>query len=327
MKTKYEELKKILGDRLKGNVMLAPFTTFKIGGPADLFYEARTVDELVQAVAEAGKLKIPVFVLGGGSNLLIGDKGVRGLVVKNSTSKIVIRGVKGSFAAGKSGSGLIYVEADSGVILNQLVRFTIEEGLSGLEMHLGLPGTVGGAVFMNSKWTKPAGAVGDVVYQANIFRRTNEMVTVPKAYFNFGYDSSVLQKSGDLVLSVVFRLAKSTKDKLWEAANGSIVYRRLTQPQGVFTSGCTFRNLSKAEALAAATPNQITSAGFLLDHAGLKGLTVGGAEVSKMHANFIVNKNHATAFQVVQLIELCRGRVREKFSVTLKEEIVRIGEF
>ncbi|MBI3577731.1 UDP-N-acetylmuramate dehydrogenase [Candidatus Gottesmanbacteria bacterium] len=321
-----QELKKILGERVKENETLARYTTFKIGGPADLLYEAKTVDELVAAVTAARKLSIPIFLLGGGSNILIGDKGIRGLVIKNSTNTILMRGAKGSYKSGQT-TGKVYVEADSGVLINKLVRDTIDEGLGGLEMHLGLPGTVGGAMFMNSKWTKPETYVGDVVYQATILTSSGEIKTVPKEYFHFGYDESAIQHSGDIVLGVVFVLNQKPKEQLWEEANGVVAYRKETQPQGVFSPGCTFRNISKADAIAAATPEHTTSAGYLVDHAGLKGTSVGEAYISQDHANFIVNRGHATAADVVTLIELARSRVKEQFGVELVEEIVRIGEF
>jgi UDP-N-acetylmuramate dehydrogenase len=117
------------------------------------------------------------------------------------------------------------------------------------------------------------------------------------------------------------------KEKLWSTANGSMAYRKETQPQGVFSPGCTFRNISHAEAISAGTPNLTTSAGFLVDHAGLKGKTVGEAQVSPIHANFIINKGHATAFDIVQLIEIAKAEVKKKFGIVLKEEVVRIGEF
>ena len=305
---------------------MARYATFKVGGPADVFYDAKTKEELVTAVIAARKLGIAVFVLGGGSNILIGDKGIRGLVVKNSTNAIVMRGAKGSYKSGQS-TGKVFVEAESGVLINKLVRDTIEEGLGGLQMHLGLPGTVGGAMFMNSKWTKPESYVGDVVYQATILTPTGDMQTVSRDYFYFGYDHSVIQTTGDLVLSVVFALTPTPKETLWAIANQSVAYRRESQPQGVFSPGCTFRNISKAEALSVPTPNHTTSAGFLVDHAGLKGTIVGGAQISPVHANFIINQNHATASDVVQLIEMARAKVKEKFGVTLREEIVRVGEF
>lgn len=308
------------------NVSLAPFTTFKIGGPAEFFYEAGTVSELVEAVTKGRKLGLQITILGGGTNVLIGDKGIRGIVIKNNTAAITIRGAKGSYRAGRK-VGSVYVEADSGVVFNKLVRFTVEEGLGGLEAHLGLPGTVGGAIFMNSKWTNPISYVGDAVYQATILTPKNETNIVDRSYFRFGYDSSVIQKTGDIVLKVVFALTPGQKDDLWKMANESIEYRRASQPQGVKSPGCTFRNLSQADAIAISSPNQTTSAGFLVDHAGLKGVSVGDAQISPVHGNFIINTGHATAHDVVTLIELARRKVKEQFGVELLEEIVRLGEF
>lgn len=308
------------------NVLLAPLTTFKIGGPAEFFYEARGVEELVEAVTKGRKLGLPITILGGGTNVLIGDKGIRGLVIKNNTAAITIRGMKGSYRAGRK-VGSVYVEADSGVVFNKLVRFTVEEGLGGLEAHLGLPGTVGGAIFMNSKWTNPVSYVGDAVYQVTILTPKNEINVVDRSYFRFAYDTSIIQKTGDIVLRVVFALVPQDKNELWNVANQSIAYRRESQPQGTKSPGCTFRNISKAQAIVAATPGHTTSAGFLLDHAGLKGKAVGDAQISPIHANFIVNHGHAHASDVIELIEIAKAKVKAQFGVELIEEIVRVGEF
>jgi UDP-N-acetylmuramate dehydrogenase len=315
-----------VNDLLK-NEPLGKYTTFKIGGPADYFYNAKTVDDFVSAILLGRKRNIPIFLLGGGTNILIGDRGIRGFVIKNSTNTIRIKGMKGTVTGGTAKKGLVFVEADSGVIFNSLVRFTVEEGLAGLEMHLGLPGTVGGAIFMNSKWTHPVGYVGDAVYQAEILTAENKRIIVPKTYFQFGYDTSSIQKTKDIVLKIVFALRADTKERLWQIANESIGYRRETQPQGVFTAGCAFKNISEAEALSVPTPNHTTSAGFLIDHTGLKGQHVGDAYISDVHANFIINRGKASAADVVQLIDLARQKVREKFGVTLREEIIRVGEF
>ncbi len=319
-------LKVRFGDALKEGELLGAHTTFKVGGPADFFLNATTTEDMVAAIEIARFSGIPVFILGGGTNILIGDKGIRGLVIKNSTSKIRIVGMKGQLSGGTDTSK-VYVEADSGVIINKLVRFTAEEGLKGLEMHLGLPGTVGGAVFMNSKWTKPVGYVGDAVYQAEILLPTGERRIVPQTYFQFAYDTSILQTSKDIVLSVVFGLDRDQKDALWAIANESIAYRRQTQPQGVKSAGCTFRNVPKSEIMAKGLPTEATSAGFLVDHAGLKGVKVGDAQISPMHANFIINLGQATAADVIQLIDRARDQVKSQFGVTLEEEIVRVGEF
>lgn len=321
-----EELTKIFGDRLKVNEPLGRYTTFKVGGPADFFFEARNTDEFVLAVKTARANNIPLFILGGGTNLLIGDKGIRGFVVRNLASQITIKGMKGG-QIGQVRTGTVYVEADSGVPINKLVRFSIEEGLAGLEMQLGLPGSVGGAVYMNSKWTHPEGYVGDAVYQVRLVTESGEEKIVPHSYFRFAYDSSIIQQTGEIIISVVFALSASDKDTLWATANESISYRRASQPQGVLSAGCTFKNLSKAEAMTAATPDGTTSAGYLIDHAGLKGHTIGDAQISPVHANFIVNTGKATAADVVELIEVARAKVKEQFGVTLVEEIIRVGEF
>jgi UDP-N-acetylenolpyruvoylglucosamine reductase len=322
----FSDLRSLFGSRLLQNESLARYTTFKIGGPADYFFDAKTTDEFVSAIQKAREINVPVFVLGGGTNLLIGDRGVRGLVIKNSTNEIRIVGVKGS-RVGDKDAGFVYIEAQSGVSMNKLVRDSVDDGYGGLEMQLGLPGTVGGAVYMNSKWTHPVGYVGDVVYQATILTPENNIQTVPKSYFQFGYDTSVLQSSRDIVLSVVFELTKGVKDDLWKVANESVAYRRATQPQGVNSAGCTFQNISQSIALSLPTPDYTTSAGYLIDHAGLKGKRNGNAQISTQHANFIINLGGAKASDVIPLIEETKSAVYAKFGVKLEEEIRRVGEF
>jgi UDP-N-acetylenolpyruvoylglucosamine reductase len=321
-----EALSKKFPNRIKQNEPLARYTTFKIGGPADLFYEAQTAQELIDVIKAAREFEIPVFVLGGGTNILIGDKGIRGLVVKNNTGNISMRGVKGERIDGTS-KRRVYVEADTGVIINKLVRYTVEEGLAGIEMHLGLPGTVGGAIYMNSKWTHPTGYIGDLVYQAEILTPKNTLEMVAKSYFQFGYDTSSIQRTGDIVTKVIFEFIADQKERLWNIANESIAYRRETQPQGIKSAGCTFQNVSQAESIANNLPNQTRSAGFLIDHAGLKGLVIGDAQISPIHANFILNRGKATALDVIQLIDRARDQVKSQFGVVLQEEIVRVGEF
>lgn len=326
MKQHIKTLQERLGDQARTDVVLSQYSTLKVGGKADLFYVAHTTNELVRAYQEALLLHVPVIVLGGGSNLLIGDNGIRGLVIKNMSKEIIVRGMKGKYSQGEP-TGTVYVEADSGVIFNSFVRWSIEEGYKGIEMHLGLPGSVGGAVYMNSKWTNPPGAVGDVVHQAQLLKTDGEIVTVTKDYFKFAYDSSILQETKEIILSVTFEFSRESKEDLWNIANRSIAYRRESQPQGVFTPGCTFRNIREADALAIPTPGNTTSAGFLIDAAGLKGHTVGRAQISPVHANFIVNLGGATAKDIETLISYVKDTVKGKFGVQLEEEIIKIGEF
>jgi len=327
MKDSYKQFCEKFGPRVKQDEPLSIYTTLKIGGPADLFVVAKTHEELAAYIQTARSYTIPVTILGGGSNVLIADNGVRGLVIKNLADNISIKGMKKQMMDGKS-MGIVFVKAESGTPMNKLVRYTIEEGLSGLHMHLGLPGSVGGALFMNSKWSRPdLNYVGDVLYQATILTPDNKIETVPQSYFQFAYDYSLIQKTGDIVLSAVFTLVVWPKDELWKLADESVSYRRTTQPQGVFSPGCTFRNITKAEAIRIPTPGHTTSAGFLVDHAECKNMKVGDAAVSPIHANFIVNTGKAKASDVVQLIEQIRSKVMNRFGVILEEEIVRIGDF
>ncbi|OGG03788.1 UDP-N-acetylenolpyruvoylglucosamine reductase [Candidatus Gottesmanbacteria bacterium RBG_16_52_11] len=322
----YEILQAALEGRVKKDVPLARFTTYKVGGPAEYFFVAQTRQDLVTAVKTALVSGISCTVLGGGSNVLISDGGLPGLVIRNAARNISLKGIKGSQTPGRKVRH-VFVEADAGVPMNQLVRFTIDQGLSGLEMHLGLPGTVGGAVYMNSKWTHPVGYVGDAVYQAEILQPSGDIEAVPRSYFRFAYDYSILQDKPATVVSVVFALEQQDKDALWQKANESIAYRRSSQPYGVATAGCVFRNIAESEAIIHQTPGRAVSAGFLADHAGCKGLRVGGAVVSDHHANFIINTGNATARDVVELIETVRSRVKSAFGVSLREEIVRMGKF
>ncbi|MBI3385333.1 UDP-N-acetylmuramate dehydrogenase [Candidatus Gottesmanbacteria bacterium] len=307
--------------RILPNEILANHCTWRIGGPAKYYFEAKTLAEFVNAVTLSKKLNLPFLILGGGTNTLFPDRGFAGLVIKNGTTKINILAVSGKIKSGKS-SQSVYVEAETGVTFNRLVRFTLDEGLSGFESFLGQPGTVGGAMFINAHFPQAKKFVGDFVVSAKVLELNGKTKEVGVDYFRFGYDESIIQHTREIVLSVVFKLNRSTKEKVWEEGNKTTVYRQLTQPQGYPTAGCTFRNITYAEALLLPTPNHTQSAGFLIDQCGLKGHTVGGAQISEKHANFILNKGSARAQDVIDLINLCKEKVKSKFGVELKEEVI-----
>jgi UDP-N-acetylmuramate dehydrogenase len=316
-----------VGGVLKENVPLAPYTTYKIGGPAEYYYEASGRESLVKAVKAARNAGIPVTVLGGGSNVLIADQGLSGLVVRNISGAVKFKGMKAVVSEGTDKKSFVFVEADSGTNMNHLVRQTVDSGLAGLENHLGLPGSVGGAVVMNSKWTTPLAFVGDAVFQADILTPGGDIVTVTKDYFNFRYDYSRVQETGDLLIGVVFRLSKGSREDLWQSANAAVEHRRKTQPNGVKTAGCIFQNISRSEAIVACTPDFTQSAGYLIDRSGLKGYTIGDAVVSPDHANFFINRKNASAKDVYDLISHARDVVERKFKIKLKEEIKYLGKF
>ncbi len=321
---KPEKLIAQYGQRVKNIVPLAPFTTYKIGGPAEWFFEAHTINDLAQAYIKAREDGIGVFLLGGGSNILVSDDGFPGLVIRNLARKITIRGVRGEFQGEKT-QQTVFVEAESGASMNQLVRYTADEGLAGIHMHLGLPGTVGGAVRMNSKWGKPFASISECIHQVSLLQNNNSVKAISGSEMEFSYGASRITKTQEIILSATFALTRSNPEEVWKIANESIAYRRQTQPQGVKSAGCAFKNLTQSESMIYKTPGGTVSAGFLIDHAGCKGLCVGDACVSDMHANFIVNKGAATASDVLKLMDLIEKKVHETFGVVLHREIIVVG--
>jgi UDP-N-acetylmuramate dehydrogenase len=295
-------------ERFRSQVALAPFTTFKVGGPAEWLLETRSSAEVVDALRVADARGIAVTLLGGGSNVLIGDRGVRGLVIRTRGGHI------GQLDAG-------HVRADSATTINGLVRWTVHRGIAGLEAWAGTPGTVGGAIYGNAHFG--GRLIGELVESVRLADRTGATRDLSRDEMDFGYDRSRLQTTGEVLLSAVFHVSSGDPAALREIARQSLAYRKQTQPLETPSAGCIFQNPDRAE-----VPAEIpASAGALVDRAGLKGASRGDARVSTAHANFIVNQGRATAADIRSLIDLCRARVRERFGVTLQEEIVYLGEF
>lgn len=325
----YKKLEKVFGpNRVRQDEPMSLHTTFKIGGPAQFYLDVEKVEDLIKAVRLANKLGIPIFIFGGGSNIIISDKGIKGLVIKNNCRKFELTQFSGKVknvnGERKIEKNIGFISAQSGVIMSQLVRFTIDEGLGGLEYQLGLPGTVGGAVYMNSNFPKKSSYVGDCLHRATILTQDGEVKEVDNAYFHFAYDKSILQETGEIVLSVIFKLKAEDKKMLWEKGMEALNYRTQTQPKGA-SAGCTFRNISIVDAMRVPTPSNITSAGFLIDKAELKGKKVGDAMISDLHANFILNLGEAKAQNVVDLVNLMKDEVYKKFKVHLALEVRTIG--
>ena len=291
-----------LGDKVKENVPLAPYTSARIGGPADVFLMADTSAELARIVKLLWKNDMPFTLLGGGSNVLVSDKGVRGVVVLNRA-----KGVK--FVTGDQPS----VKAESGVVFSNLANRCASKGLAGLEWAAAVPGTVGGAVYGN------AGAFGgdvsgDLISAELLTMEGKETFTVEQ--FGYGYRTSVL-KRGELkamVLSAEFALKNSTKDDVTVKIQQFSAHRKATQPPGA-SMGSMFKN------------PEGTYAGKLIEDAGLKGARIGNAEISPLHGNFFINHENTKAEDIRALIELVQKTVKEKQGVELELEIELIGEW
>ncbi|MEX2028345.1 MAG: UDP-N-acetylmuramate dehydrogenase [Candidatus Curtissbacteria bacterium] len=326
-----DEIKNTLGPlRVFENEPLSAHTYFRIGGPAKLFFEAKSLDDLKLAIKTAKENKIPFMVLGGGANVLVSDKGFNGLVIKNRADGIKLVGLKGTI--GKTGAGIksALVWAASGTPMNQLARFTIDQGLEGLEFLLSVPGTVGGGLKINAHFEVEQGNfIGNRVASATLLNPKNgEVKNVDQPYFEFAYDHSKIQDTGEVVLEAVFRLDRAQDPAgLWQRAMDNVKRRNAEQPVGIACSGCVFRNISPEDAVRLRTPNLTTSTGYIIDSLGLKGTKIGGAQVSSHHANFILNTADATATDVIELINLIKTKAKETYGLDLKEEIFRIGDF
>lgn len=329
-KSQYSDfIKNLRSDRLLIDIQMSQFTSFRLGGPVDLFFRASTSADLINAVTQAVRFHIPFFIIGGGTNLLVTDGGFRGLVIKNETNQI--RPI--AFKGGKSRSNKnlakvsqVLYEAEGGVLVNRLVRFALDQGLQGLEYFLGQPGTVGGAVWINAHNMYENKFIGDSIIAGKIFSVKKGIRTVDRNYFKFGYDSSILQTSKDVVLSITFEFTVGDKYHLWQIGNEVLRYRRETQPGGVYSAGCTFRNISKSDAIRLATPQFTCSAGYIIESLGLKGKREGKVQFSPHHANFIIHQGEGKANDVLKLITLAKTKAKQKYALDLKPEIVILGE-
>lgn len=298
LKEVFENLFETLGQNLKQNEKLAPHTTFGIGGEALFFYVARKPQDLIQAVQIAKECKIPFFVLGGGSNVLVSDSGFKGLVIKNQCDKI--------FLSEKE------ITCQSGVFLDDLVSLSCENSLSGVEFAAGIPGTIGGAVYGNAGAFGKA--VGDLLSEAIILNSQGKIKKVKKEYLEFGYRESKLKKTKDVLLSATFALTKGEKDKIKKEIQENLEERRIMLPQKEKSAGCFFKNVVEN--------GKKISAGFLLEQVGAKKIKEGDAAVFEKHANILINLSKAKSKEVRRLANLLKRKVKEKFNIDLEEEVV-----
>ncbi|MFC1627243.1 UDP-N-acetylmuramate dehydrogenase [Patescibacteria group bacterium] len=335
------KLKDLLPD-IQPNQPLKNHTTFKIGGPAEYFFEAHTTDELIKAVKAARQTNTPFIVIGNGSNILVSDKGVKGLVIKNSSQNIkVLDEATQQFKKislspryqttdqqaidltnlqyNQSDYPSILVQLDSGATLPKAIFSLIQQGITGLEWFAGIPATIGGATFINLHGADKY--FSDYLVKAGILTSDNQIKTVKADYFNFAYDHSTLKTKKDIVLNATLRLFKGPKDIALKIAKGWAL-KKSHQPQQ--SAGCIFQNLSaeKQQELKLPTP----SIGYLMDKVlGLKGKKSGNAVISEKHAGFIHNLGNAKAADVLSLIQLMQSKAKEKLNLDLKLEIVLLG--
>jgi UDP-N-acetylmuramate dehydrogenase len=296
--------------RLRVNEPLAPYTTFRIGGPADVLYDATSADDLATAVEAARTLDVPWFVLGLGANILVSDLGVRGLVIRNRAD---------AWRLGDDGR----LRAESGAVVQDLVLATVRAGWSGLEHYVGIPSTVGGALWQNLHFLSPAPARERTMFIAEVFESCEILSeeggrrVVDADYVRFGYDDSVFHHRRDVVLDATFRLERGDPDTLHRVLQENLAWRGARHPWLAVhpSAGSIFRKIEGV------------GAGRLIDQCGLKGFRIGDAQISHLHANIIVNLGRATASDVRAVIAHAQQAVAERFGQRLEPEIGFIGDF
>jgi UDP-N-acetylmuramate dehydrogenase len=286
--------------RLKLNEPLRAYTSFKIGGPADILVLPASLEEICVVIAACSQYKIPVTVFGKGSNLLVRDKGVRGVVVKLDEHLSYIK---------REGDHII---AGAGISLKDLAEQAAVWGLTGIEFAVGIPGTLGGAVVMNAGAYE--GEMKDVVCRVNAVDRQGTVHTFVKKTLQFGYRTSPFQNGEYIVVEAELCLKRGDSCAITERIRDLTQQRENRQPLDLPSAGSTFKR----------PPGYY--AGTLIEQTGLKGLRVGGAQVSEKHAGFIVNAGNATAADVLALIKEVQHRVHSKFGVDLHPEVKMIGE-
>jgi len=292
---------------IRKNELMSKHTSFAIGGPADILASPVDRDDLVMLLKEIRQQGAPYYILGSGTNLLVKDGGFRGVMISLKRMHAIriereYRSIGGSYVA---------VQAEAGAPLTTLLAFSLEKGFTGLEFAAGIPGTIGGAICMNAG--TGGGAIGDIIESVSILSPEGTVVKKSREEMKFGYRTSSIP-AGHLVLDASVILRRDDAEKIKKKVKELIDTRKQRQPWGLPNAGSMFKN------------PQEESAGRLIETAGLKGRTIGNAQVSDKHANFIVNTGKATAADVLQLMEIVKQAVLEVHGVRLEPEIKVIGE-
>lgn len=295
------------GDSLEFDKPLAPFTGYQTGGPARYFLHAHSAEEVERAVKAANEVKVPFYLIGGGSNLLVADSGFDGLVVRVE--------IKGMRVVDET-----TIDCGAGEDLMALVDFCAEQGLSGMEFAAGIAGTVGGAIYGN------AGAygneIGNVLTSVTLVDREGNIKTVEPEYCKFAYRTSHLKQSHEIVVRATLALEPGDKEQIKARVDEIIDIRESKLPPPGNSAGCFFKNIPDAS-----QPHGKLAAGKLLEEVGAKEMSVGGAKVYERHANIIVNTGSATSKDIRRLADMMKKKVHDEFGVDLEEEVIQIGEF
>ena len=285
---------------LKQNIILAKYTTYKIGGPADYFISIKNYEELKKALRFAEDNSLPIFILAGGSNVLFSDDGFRGLVIKIDNKELNVNSNE--------------ITAGAGVLMNDLVSQSIENNLADLEWAGGLPGTIGGAIRGNAGCF--GGEIKDIVKEVAALTYGGEIKLYKNEDCCFNYRDSIFKHNKEIIMSAVFKLRPGNRENLKATAFDHIKYRQMKYR--IPSCGSVFKNCFLED-------GSVLSVGALIEACGLVGKTIGGARITEEHANIIHNFNNAKATDVLDLINLAKEKTKKEFGVELEEEVQLVG--
>ncbi|GFZ33645.1 UDP-N-acetylenolpyruvoylglucosamine reductase [Clostridium zeae] len=281
------------------NSLMSEHIYFKVGGPVDILVNPNNVEQVMKTIGVCKKHNVPYFIIGNGSNILVKDGGIRGVVIKLSKlSKITVKDTE--------------IEAECGALLTDVSKNALDNSLTGFEFACGIPGSVGGAVFMNAGAYD--GEISFVIKEAVVLDDKNELRVLRKDELELGYRSSVVMQKGFIVISATFELKAGNYEAIKRRVDELTARREEKQPLEYPSAGSTFKR----------PPGYF--AGKLIQDAGLKGFTIGGAGVSEKHSGFVINKGNATAEDVLAVIHYVQSTVKDKFNVELHPEVRIIGE-
>ena len=286
-------------DEVKINALMKEHINFEVGGPADILLIPSKVEQIIESIKICKENNIPYFVMGNGSNLLVKDGGIRGVVIKlTGLTNLEVKDEE--------------IKSDCGVMLKELSDKALENSLTGLEFACGIPGSVGGAVFMNAGAYN--GEIKNVIKEAEVITSSGEIITLSKDELELGYRTSKVMKDNSIVINATFKLEKGNKEEIKETIDDLTQKREEKQPLEYPSAGSTFKR------------PEGYFAGKLIQDSGLKGYSIGGAAVSSKHSGFVINKGNATAKDILDLIAYIQEKVKKQFGVELHTEVRIIGE-
>ncbi len=300
--------------KFKVKVPLAKIAHFKIGGPAEVLVKTKTRQDLFNLVKFCYQQDLKFTILGEASNVIIADEGVSGLVIlaRHNDFKIV-----------NNANGNYVLQIDSGANLSSVVKQTVSRGLSGLEPLVGVPGTLGGAIYNNAHYQDFL--ISDCVFKVEIINHAGEVIWLDREECDFAYDYTRFHNTKEVIMRAIIVLQKETAQAAEELMRKYTLHRMKTQPLGMPSSGCIFKNVPNNNRLKQLLPQfkdkDYVSVGLIIDQAGLKGMTEGSIQISKQHANFMINTNGGTAKDVKQLIVKVKTEVKNKYNLELEEEV------